>query len=97
MLFRSVLDHIGKEKQRSMMVQLLADSRDFPVAHVQSVFARYRIVFEPREISQGDKAAINYFVKLDPQTSLEELSSQLMGGTQGIKSVVWRMPKKDEV
>jgi len=96
--FLVVLDHIGKEKQRAMMVQLLADSRDFPIAHVQSVFARHRVVFEPREISQGEKAAITYFVKLDPQTSLEELSSQLMGNAQaGIKSVVWRMPKKDEV
>jgi hypothetical protein len=61
------------------------------------VFARHRVVFEPREISQGEKAAITYSVKLDPETSLEELSSQLMGSAQGIKSVVWRMPKKDEV
>jgi anti-anti-sigma factor len=95
--FLVVLDHIGKEKQRAMMVQLLAESRDFPIAHVQSVFARHRVVFEPREISQGEKAGITYSVKLDPETSLEELSGQLMGSGQGIKSVVWRMPKKDEV
>jgi anti-anti-sigma factor len=96
-IFLLVLDHIGREKQRSMMVQLQAETRDFPVAHVQSVFARYRITFEPREISQGDKAGINYFVKLDPHASLEELSSQLMSGSHGgIKSVMWRTPKKDE-
>lgn len=97
-IFLLVLDHLGKEKQRAMMVQLQAESREFPVAHVQSVFARFRITFEPREISQGDKAGVNYLVKLDPQTSIEELSTELMGGAPGgIKTVNWRMPKKDEI
>lgn len=96
-VFLLVLDRIAKERQRTMLVQLQSESREFPVAHVQSVFARYRITFEPREISQGEKAGVNYLVKLDPQTSIEELSTQLMNAPAGLKSVNWKMPKKDEI
>jgi len=93
-IFLAVLNRIGREKPRTMFISLLSDAREFPTAHVQSVFARYRILFEPREISQGKEAAVKYHVTLNPETSLEDLSSQLMGdGSTGIKSVAWKVEK----
>ena len=91
-----VLDQIGEQKPRSMMLELVAAGREFPTQHVQNVFAAYGMTFEPREVSQGDQASIKYHVVLAPNTSLEYLSDQLMsGGYSGIKSVTWGSPKKN--
>lgn len=91
-----VLGRFGQEeKPRAMMLELVAEGTEFPTAHVQSVFARYRILSEPREVSQGKHAAVKYRVTLDANTSLDDLSAQLMnGGASGIKSVAWGSPKK---
>jgi len=90
-----VLDHIGEQKPRPMMLELVAAGREFPTQHVQNVFAAYGMAFEPREVSQGDQASIKYHVMLAPNTSLEYLSDQLIsGGYSGIKSVTWESPKK---
>jgi len=94
-LFLLLLDRVGQPKQRSMTVELVAQGRDFPVAHVQSVFARHGVVFEPREVSQGEKAKVTYIATLEPKMSLEDLSADLMaGGTVGLKSVSWEPTKK---
>jgi hypothetical protein len=62
---------------------------------VQSVFARNRVVFEPREVSQAKETVVTYHASVDPNLSLEDLSTQLMaGGTAGVKSVSWEVPKK---
>jgi hypothetical protein len=92
-----VLDRLGEHRPRAMMVELVAAGREFPAAHVQSVFARNRVVFEPREISQGEEAAVTYHVTLDPNSSLEDLSAQLMGGMAGITAVAWEAPKRERV
>jgi hypothetical protein len=63
--------------------------------HVQGVFARNRVVFEPREVSQGKETTVTYQTLIDPNLSLEDLSAQLMaGGGAGVKSVSWEVPKK---
>ena len=94
-VFLLLLDHVGQSKQRPMAVELVADGREFPVAHVQRVFARHGVVFEPREVTQGDEAAVTYLTTLRPDTSLEDLSGDLMaGGTVGLKSVSWEPAKK---
>ena len=97
--FLLVLNRVGrdeeKEKSRYMTVELVAEGREFPGAHVQNVFARSRILFEPREVSQGKEAAVRYHVALDPETSLDELNTKLLdGGASGIKSVTWEPAKK---
>ena len=100
-VFLLVLNHVGqdeekeKEKPRYMTVELVAEGREFPSAHIQNVFARSRIVFQPREVSQGKEAAVKYHVALDPETSLDELNTKLLdGGASGIKSVEWEPAKK---
>lgn len=96
-LFLYVLDQLSlkDQKPRAMMVELVAKGSEFPTAHVESVFARYRMLFEPREVTQGQEATVRYRVTLDPNTSLDALSEQLMnGGASGIKSVAWGSPKK---
>ncbi|MBI1874382.1 MAG: STAS domain-containing protein [Acidobacteria bacterium] len=94
-LFLILLDRIPYQKPRSMMVDLVADSREFPLTHVQSVFARHGVVFEPRELSQGEKVKATYHAALPPEVSLEDLSADLMaGGTAGLKSIAWEPAKK---
>ena len=90
-----LLNLFSADKSRQMFVEIVADARDFPMAHVHQVFAVNGILFEPREVSQGDEATAKYFTHLKPTDSLEDLSAQLMGdGRKGIKNVSWSAPKK---
>ena len=90
-----VLDRFGGRKPRLMTVELRATGRDFPIGHVEGVFARYGVVFEAREISQGDESVLQYHAKLDPDTALDDVTQALMGdGTAGIQSVVWEVAKR---
>jgi anti-anti-sigma factor len=90
-----ILDRVSSQKTRVMSVEILAAGRQFPTTHVENVFARNQIVFEPREISQSDDVTVKYHTWLDPRISLEDLSGQLMAGGGGVKSVAWEHPKRD--
>ena len=89
------LDRLSTQKARVMSVEILASGRQFPSTHVEGVFARNRIVFEPREISQADDVTVKYHTWLDPRASLEDLSLQLMGDAAGVKAVAWEHPKRE--
>jgi anti-anti-sigma factor len=90
-----ILNLFSSERPRTMMVEIVAEERDFPMAHVHHVFAVNGILFEPREVSQGDEATAKYLTTLKPTDSLEDLSAQLMGdGKKGIKNVSWSPPKR---
>jgi anti-anti-sigma factor len=91
------LDRVGARRPRAMMAEVEAEGREFPTAHVQGVFARNHVIFEPREVSQGKEISVRYYTLLDPDQSLESLSEQLMeGGKADVKSVSWEMPRKSE-
>ena len=90
-----LLNLFSSERPRQMLVEIVAKERDFPTAHVHHVFAVNAILFEPREVSQGDEATAKYLTTLKPTDSLEDLSAQLMGdGKKGIKNVSWSPPKR---
>jgi anti-anti-sigma factor len=90
-----ILNLFSAERPRQMVVEIVAAARDFPTAHVHQVFAVNGILFEPREVSQGDEATAKYLTTLKPTDALEDLSAQLMGdGTKGIKNVSWSPPKR---
>jgi anti-anti-sigma factor len=90
-----ILNVFSSERPRQMNVEIVAEERDFPMAHVHHVFAVNGILFEPREVSQGDEATAKYLTTLKPTDSLEDLSVQLMGdGKKGIKNVSWSPPKR---
>jgi hypothetical protein len=90
-----ILNVFAADRPRTMLVEIVSSGRDFPLDHVQKVFAVNHIVFEPREVSQGDEATVRYLTTLAPHDSLEDLSSQLMdGGKSGIKNVSWSPPKR---
>ena len=90
-----LLNLFSSERPRTMMVEIVAVERDFPTSHVHHVFAVNGILFEPREVSQGDEATAKYLTTLKPTDSLEDLSAQLMGdGKKGIKNVSWSPPKR---
>jgi anti-anti-sigma factor len=94
-LFLVFLDRRSEHRVRALLIEIEAEGRDFPTDHVQRVFARNRVVFEPREVSQGKETSVTYHVSVDPNLSLEDLSAQLMAsGTAGVKSVSWETPKK---
>ena len=89
------LDHMSAQKARVMSVEIQAGGREFPATHVEGVFARNQIVWEPREISQSGDVTVKYHTWLDPRTSLEDLSSQLMSEGAGVQSVAWEHPKRE--
>jgi anti-anti-sigma factor len=90
-----LLNLFSEDRPRTMNVEIVASGRDLPMAHIHQVFAVNAIVFEPREVSQGDEAMVRYLTTLRPDDSLEELSAQLMGdGKIGIKHVSWSPPKR---
>src|SRR4030095_6809577 len=88
------LDHVSSQKARVMSVEIQASGREFPTTHVEGVFARNQIVFEPREIAQADEVTVKYHTWLDPQMSLDDLSAQLMRDVSGLTSVSWEHPKR---
>ncbi len=90
-----LLDRMAAQKSRTMSVEILAGGRQFPATHVENTFARNQVVFEPREISQADDVTVKYHTWLDPRTSLEDLSAQLMEEGAGVKSVAWEHPKRE--
>jgi anti-anti-sigma factor len=93
----AMLNRIGAKRPRAMMAEVEAEGREFPTAHVQSVFARNHVIFEPREVSQGKALSVRYYTLLDPDQSLESLSEQLMaGGKANVQSVSWELPRKSE-
>lgn len=90
-----LLNVFSAERPRQMLVEIVADEREFPTSHVHHVFAVNGITFDPREVSQGDEATAKYLTTLRPTDSLEDLSAQLMGeGKKGIKNVSWSPPKR---
>ena len=90
----ATLHRFGGRRHRTMLVEIVADGRDFPTAHVQRVFASNHVVFEPREVSQGKDTAIQYQATVTPGMSIEDLSAQLMAGPCGVKSVSWEPAKR---
>jgi anti-anti-sigma factor len=89
------LDHMSAQKARVMSVEIQASGREFPTTHVEGVFARNQVVWEPREISQSDDVTVKYHTWLDPRTSLEDLSSQLMADGAAVQSVAWGHAKRE--
>ena len=59
-----------------MMVEVEADGREFPTAHVQSVFARNGVIFEPREVSQGKAVTVRYLRRCWTPTSRSRTSAR---------------------
>lgn len=95
--FLVFLDRIDHRGPRALTVEIESNGREFPMDHVQSVFARNHVVFEPREVSQGRTAVVKYHTLVSPDTAIEDLSSQLVGegaNVSGVKSVSWEVPKK---
>jgi Domain of unknown function (DUF4956) len=89
------LDQVARKSERVMVVEIVASGREFPTSHVEGVFARNQIGFEPREITQSDDVTIKYQTWLSPQMALEDLSAQLMGGgSAGVSAVSWESPKR---
>lgn len=90
-----ILNLFSSERPRQMLVEIVSSDRNVPTAHVHQVFAVNGILFEPREVSQGDEATVKYLTTLKPTDALEDLSAQLLGdGTKGIKNVSWSPPKR---
>lgn len=90
-----VLDHIVAVKPRIMDVEMTASGREFPLAHVVSVFAEHGVTWEPREFTHGAEAEMTYRTTLPPHVSIDEVTESLVaGGAHGLASVSWEPPKK---
>jgi anti-anti-sigma factor len=92
-----ILDRLATQKSRLLSVEISAPGRLFPTAHVEGVFVRNQVVFEPREISQGkNDITVKYHTWLEPRTSLDDLSAQLMAEGAGIEGVSWDQVKREK-
>ena len=91
------LDWLSTDPLRVMSVELTANGGQFPTSHVEGVFARHGIAVEPREISTANGVAIKYHAWLSAQTSLEDVSAELMAEDGGVKSVAWGHAKRERV
>ena len=92
-----VLDRISSDPVRVMSVELAASGPQFPSTHVEQVFARHDIAVEPREISTAAGVTVKYQACLSAQTSLEDVSAELMAEDGGVKSVAWAHAKRERV
>jgi anti-anti-sigma factor len=92
-----VLNRTSIDPLRVMSVELSAHGPHFPTSHVEGVFARHRIAFEPREILTAEDGVKNhkYLAWLDPRTSLEELNAELMTDGAGLTAVAWAHAKRE--
>jgi anti-anti-sigma factor len=92
-----LLDRLATQKTRLMSIEMSSPGRVFPTRHVEAVFVRNEVVFEPREISQGkNDITVKYHTWLDPRASLDDLSAQLMVEGTGVESVSWDQVKRDK-
>jgi anti-anti-sigma factor len=90
-----VLDKLVAVKPRVMLVEMTASGREFPLAHVVSVFAQYGVTWEPLEFTQGDEAEMTYRTTLPAHVSIDEVTEALVGGGKhGLGAVSWEPPKK---
>ena len=93
-----VLDRMSSDPVRMMSVELTAHGAHFPSPYVESVFARYDVAVEPREISSAEAGTVHkYQAWLGDRTSLEDVSADLMAGDGGVKSVAWTHAKRERV
>jgi anti-anti-sigma factor len=93
-----ILDQLQTQRARLMSVEISAPGRAFPTVHVESVLVRNEVVFEPREISQHkNDITVKYHTWLDPRTSLDDLSAQIMAEGGGVESVSWDQVKREKV
>ena len=88
-----VLDRIGEETPRTMILSLVASGKDFPYERVLRVLGASIDSYEPREVQQDDDVTVKYSVTMSPHTPLLKITQQLMAGDQ-IKSVSWQESKK---
>jgi anti-anti-sigma factor len=72
----------------------VGEGQTFPSRQVEEVLARNQVIFEPQEISQGKRPTVKYLTWLDPRTSLDDLSQQLMRDATGVVEVSWQHPKR---
>jgi anti-anti-sigma factor len=95
-VFLVILARASEQRIRTMMLEVVSDSRTFPLGHVQAVLARNQVIAEPREVEQDhEEAVIRYHTTLPLDVALEDLSTQLVAdGARGVKSVSWEAPKK---
>jgi len=90
-----VLDKLGDQKPRTILLEVVASSSEFPTEHVCRILGMETESFEPVKVSQTAEASVKYSLKMAHSTSLHYLSGRLMdGGKAGIKSISWEQPKK---
>jgi anti-anti-sigma factor len=90
-----VLDLIVAVKPRVMDVEMTAKGREFPLAHVVSVFSLHGLTWEPREFTQGEASEMTYRTTLPPHVSIAEVTQALVAnGQYGLATVSWESPKR---
>ncbi|MCK7523794.1 MAG: hypothetical protein MZV64_42330 [Ignavibacteriales bacterium] len=82
-----LLNRLGAKRPRAMMAEVEAEGREFPTAHVQSVFARNQVIFEPREVLPGQGAVGAVLHAARPRSVAREPQRAADGGREGERQV----------
>jgi hypothetical protein len=94
-LFLVWLGRSGSPARRSLVVDLVACSAEFPGAHVQRVFTRHGATLEIREASFDDAARATFVATFAEDVVLDAVHADLLaGGTAGLRAVSWEPAKK---
>ena len=90
-----LLDRIADRRPRVLTLEVTCETNVLPLDHVQSVFARNGVIFEPREVAHGKETKVTYHAVVSPDIAVEDLTEELMAnGTAGIKAVSWEIAKR---
>ena len=87
----ALLDKIGESAGRSLVLTVVATTKDFPNEHVQRILGSTVDYYEVREMIRGNEATVRYSVMLAATTKLSWINQQLMeNGEAGLKAVSWQ-------
>jgi len=92
--FLLFLDNFGQIRNRTMVLELVADGPEFPSSFVHRIFDVYGIEYEPGEVNKDKHPYVKYKLRLPHGTPLQEMSAQLMAPGAGLRSLTWE--KKDK-
>lgn len=96
-LFLILLNHFGEGKPRTIQLEVVANSSEFPMEHVGQVLRSETDSFEVIRMAKGNEASVKFSLKMHPSVSLTYLSGMLMAdGKGGIKSVSWDQKRADQ-
>jgi hypothetical protein len=96
-VFLLLLNKFGEGKPRTIQLEIVSTSSEFPMEHVGEVLRSEAESFEVMKMTKGNEASVKFSLKMSPSASMTFISGMLMAdGKGGVKSVSWDQKKGDQ-